>query len=77
MSIKLIFQKTAAGALLQSCPTLCDPIDGKQIPYHFHENLKKYIQMNLFTKQKQSHRSRKETYGYQRGNTEGRDKLGA
>ena len=25
------------------------------------------IQMNLFTKQKQSHRHRKQTYGYQRG----------
>ena len=25
-------------------------------------------QMNLFTKQKQTHRHRKETYGYQRGN---------
>ena len=29
-------------------------------------NLKK-IQMNLFTKQKQTHRLRKHTYGYQRG----------
>ena len=25
------------------------------------------IQMNLFTKQKQTHRHRKQTYGYQRG----------
>ena len=24
--------------------------------------------MNLFTKQKQTHRNRKQTYGYQRGN---------
>ena len=32
--------------------------------------------MNLFTKQKQTHRHRK-TYGYQRGKVEvGRDKLG-
>ena len=33
------------------------------------------IQRNLFTKQKQTHRHRKQTYGYQRGK-EGRDKLG-
>ena len=33
-------------------------------------NLKKML-MNLFTKQKQSHRCRKETYGYQRGREEG------
>ena len=25
------------------------------------------IQMNLFTKQKETHRHRKQTYGYQRG----------
>ena len=29
--------------------------------------LKKMIQMNLFTNQKQIHRLRKQTYGYQRG----------
>ena len=28
---------------------------------------KKKTQMNLFTKQKQTHRHRKQTYGYQRG----------
>ena len=33
------------------------------------------IQMNLFTKQKQTHRHRKQMYGYQRGKR-GRDKLG-
>ena len=35
------------------------------------------MQMNLFTKEKQIHRLRKQTYGYQRGNVggEGRDKL--
>ena len=33
------------------------------------------MQMNLFTKQKQTHRHRKQTFGYQRGN-EGGDKLG-
>ena len=32
--------------------------------------------MNLVTKQKQTHRHRKQTYGYQRGKG-GRDKLGA
>ena len=30
-------------------------------------NLKKMIQMNLFTRQKQTHRHRKQTYNYQRG----------
>ena len=29
-------------------------------------NLKKMVQMNLFTKHKQTHRHRKQTYGYQR-----------
>ena len=32
--------------------------------------------MNLFTKQKQTHRHRKQTYGYQRENGGGTDKLG-
>ena len=31
--------------------------------------------MNLFTKQKQTHRFRKQTYGYQRGKVEVKDKL--
>ena len=35
------------------------------------------IQMKLFTKQKQTHKSWKQPFGYQRGNKEGRDKLGA
>ena len=35
------------------------------------------IQMNLFTKQKQIHRHRKQTYGYQSGKEVERDKLGA
>ena len=30
-------------------------------------NLKKTIQMSLFTKQRQTHRYRKQIYGYQRG----------
>ena len=38
-------------------------------------NLKKMIQMNLFTKQKQTHRLRKQIYGYQGGRGE-RDRLG-
>ena len=32
--------------------------------------------MNLFTEQKQTHRHRKQTYGYQRGKAGRRDKLG-
>ena len=32
--------------------------------------------MKLFTKQKQTHRLRKQTYDYQRGNVVERDKLG-
>ena len=32
--------------------------------------------MNLFTKQKQTHRRRKQTYGYQRGKGVRRDKSG-
>ena len=40
--------------------------------YHLHiESKKKMIQMNLFTKQKQTHRHRKQTYSYQRGNEGG------
>ena len=34
------------------------------------------IQRNLFTKQKLTHRSGNQTYGYQRGNMAGSDKLG-
>ena len=34
-------------------------------------NLKKQVQVNLFTKQKQSHRCRKQTYGYQEEKGEG------
>ena len=36
----------------------------------------KMIQMNLLTIQKQTHRLGKQTYGYQRGNVVGRNKLG-
>ena len=35
--------------------------------YHLYVESKKKIQMNLFTKQKQTHRPQKQTYGYQRG----------
>ena len=37
---------------------------------------KKMIQMNLFPKQKETHRLQKQTYGYQRGKVGRRDKLG-
>ena len=33
--------------------------------------------MKLFTKQRQTHRLRKQTYGFQRGVVGGSDKLGA
>ena len=36
------------------------------IEYHLYEESKKMIQMNLFTKQKQTDRHRKQIYGYQR-----------
>ena len=38
--------------------------------------IQKMIQMNLFTKQKQTHRHRKQTYGYQRGKVGGSLELG-
>ena len=38
-------------------------------------NLKKMSPMKLFAKQKQTHRHRKQTYGYQKGNG-GEDELG-
>ena len=34
------------------------------------------MQMNLFTKQKQTYRLRKQVYGYQRGKVGRKDKLG-
>ena len=36
----------------------------------------KMIQMDLYTKEKQTHRSWNQTYGYQRENVAGSDKLG-
>ena len=44
--------------------------------YHLYVQSKKMIQMNLFTKQKQTHRLQKQTYGYQWGNMVGKNKLG-
>ena len=35
--------------------------------YHLFVELKKMIQMNFFTKQKLTHRHRKQIYSYQRG----------
>ena len=35
--------------------------------YHLHMESKRMIEMNLFTKQKQTHRHRKQIYGYQKG----------
>ena len=34
--------------------------------YHLYEGSKKITQMNLYIKQKQSHRHKKQIYGYQR-----------
>ena len=38
--------------------------------------IKKCIQMNLYTKLKQTHRHRKQAYGYQNESRKGRDTLG-
>ena len=43
----------------------------RQILYHSYVESKKMIPMNLFTKKKQTHKHRKETYGYQRGKVRG------
>ena len=37
--------------------------------YHSYVESKKIIQINLFIKQKQTHKHRKQTYGYQSGNS--------
>ena len=59
-------------------PKRSKPDRERQISYDitYMWNLKKMIQMNLFSKQKQTHRPKKQTYGYQRGNVGGSDKLG-
>ena len=38
----------------------------QDVEYHLYVESKKMIQMNLFTKQKQTGRHRKQIYGYQR-----------
>ena len=43
----------------------------REIWYHLHVESKKMVQINLFTKQKQTHR--KQTYGYQEGRVDRRD----
>ena len=45
---------------------LSEPDRERQISYDiaYMWNLKKMVQVNLFTKQKLSHRCRKQTYGY-------------
>ena len=51
---------------------------GRQVSYDiaYMQNLKKNDTNELITKQKQTHRRRKQIYGYQRGKVGGRDKLG-
>ena len=58
----------------------CSPWSGKELDmtewtelmmwYHLHVKSKDMIQMNLFTKQKKTHRQRNQAYGYQRENRE-------
>ena len=43
----------------------------KQISYSLYVESLKMVQMNLFIKQKWTHRHRKQTYGYQRGKAGG------
>ena len=43
----------------------------RQISYRLDVESKKMIQMNLFTKQKETDRHRKQTYSYQRGKGQG------
>ena len=47
--------------------TILTEVRERQIGYHLHMGSKNMIQINLFTKQKQTHRHGKQTYGYQRG----------
>ena len=55
---------------------ILNQVSQRQISYDIaYRKLNKKILMNLFTKQKQMHRHRKQTYGFQRGK-KGRDKLG-
>ena len=43
--------------------------------YHLYVESKTVIQMNLFSKQKQTNSYRKQTCAYQRGKVQGEDKL--
>ena len=61
--------------------TLSEVSQTKKDKYHMIQLIygikKKKVQINLFPKQKETHRHRKQTYGYQRGKWgRGRDKLG-
>ena len=58
--------------------TIQSEVSQRQILYAitYTWNLKNLIQMNLFEEQKQTHRLQKETYGYQREEVDGRNKLG-
>ena len=51
-------------------------VSQRQKLYQLYMESKKMIQMNLFTKQKKTHRLCKQIYGYQRGKVGGGDKLG-
>jgi len=55
---------------------LSEVIRQRQVSYDivYMWNLKKKIQMNLFTKQKQTHKE--QTYGHQVRRVRGRDRLG-
>jgi len=46
------------------------------ILYHLYVESKETIQVNLFAKQKQTHRYREQIFGHQQGEGLGRDKLG-
>ena len=73
----LLSQKKNAICSNTDGPRDYQTISQRQISYHLHEKPKKIIQMNSFTNQKQTHRLRKQTYGYQRGKgADDRDKRG-
>ena len=45
---------------------IVNEVSQRQICYHLYVESKKKVQMNLFTKQKQTYRYRKQTNSYQR-----------
>ena len=56
----------------RNCKTKCTQTEkGKYHDIVYLRNLKRMIQMNLYTKQKQTHRHRKQTYGYQKQKGQG------